>query len=138
MSLTYTKKRVIDSWAWIEYFRGTSAGTIVQMKMKNKELFTNAVSLSEVISKFKRERLDTNFAFEAILSLSKIIDITPKLAKEVGILHGTLKSSKPNLSLADAYALQSAIQLNAKVLTGDPDFKGIPNVEFIKANKNEI
>jgi predicted nucleic acid-binding protein len=52
-------------------------------------------------------------------------------ALEVGKLHSTVKRSHPNFSLADAFVLHAARSLKAKVLTGDPDFKGIDDAVLL-------
>jgi len=123
---------VLDSWAWIEYFDGTKIGEKVREHIKKDAVFTSAVTLTEVISKMKRRRLDADSAFDAITSVSKVILITEISAKEAGLIHAAVKASKSNFSFGDAYALQTARRLGAKVLTGDPDFKGIKEAEMLK------
>jgi PIN domain nuclease of toxin-antitoxin system len=125
-------KYVIDAWAWIEYFKGTTAGLDVKKRTQGGEINTNVVTLSEVISKFQRDGLDTNEAFEAVTSMSKMIPINEQFAKEVGLLHANTKKSRPNFSLADAFALYTARRLHAKVLTGDPGFKGLKEAIMLK------
>lgn len=42
-----------------------------------------------------------------------------------------LKKSKLNFSLGDAFVLQSAKSVHAKVLTGDLDFEGVKEAEML-------
>lgn len=129
--MSTTGKYVIDSWAWIEYLLGSEAGSVVKDTLEKKEVFTNVVTMAEVASKFQREGLNPNEAYAAITSKSKIIDIDVNFAYEVGVLHAKTKKSSPNFSLADAFVLHSAISKQAKVLTGDSDFKGIKEAEML-------
>ncbi len=128
---TSGKKYVIDSWAWIAYFDGTEAGKRVDNVILNSEAFTSAVTVAEVLSKAEREGKNTDKIFDFMVSLSKIIDVNADIAKAVGQLHARVKKNSPNFSLADAFALQTAKYLTAKVLTGDPDFKGIKEAELL-------
>lgn len=120
-----TNKYVIDSWAWIEYLDGTNAGRKVKDALEKGPIYTNIVSIAEVISKVKRKGKDTDVAMEAITTKSRVIVGSPTFARDVGILHSETKRTRPNFSLADAFALQTAKGMNAKVITGDPDFKGM-------------
>jgi len=46
---------VVDSWAWREYLDGTPKGTRVRdVVEKDREIFTTAASLAEVVSVAKR------------------------------------------------------------------------------------
>ena len=85
------------------------------------EIFTHVVTLAELTSKFRREGLDVEAAWQAVRSLSRIFIIDESDAKSAGILHATIKESRSNFSLADAFALQAARKLNCRILT-DPDF----------------
>lgn len=124
--------RVVDSWAWIEYLRGTEKGQHLKKEIEaGSKLFTHSVTVAEIISKTKRDAGDTETAWHALLSLSKIIETDAEFAKEVGLLHADIKSKRPNFSLSDAFSLFAARKYGAKVLTGDPDFKGLPEAEFI-------
>jgi len=120
-----TNRYVIDSWAWIEYLDGTNAGRKVKEAFEKGQVYTNIVSIAEVISKVDRRGKDPNVALEAITTKSKMIVGSAQFARDVGLLHSKIKKSRPNFSLADAFTLQTAVSMNAKVMTGDPDFKGL-------------
>lgn len=132
MTSTSGKRYVVDSWAWIEYFDGTKVGKRVDEITLNAEAFTSAVTVAEVLSKSERQGKDTARIFDFIASLSKIINIDADLARAVGSLHARIKKDVPNFSLADAFALQLAKSVGAKVLTGDPDFEGMKDAEFLE------
>jgi len=124
---------VIDSHAWIEYLVGTDKGDKVRTFITNpkNEIFTSAVTVSEIISKFKREGKDASQAWHILHSLSRIIAVDSMLAKGAGEVHAEVKKTSKNFSLADAFVLHTARLFRAKVITGDPDFKGIKEVVMI-------
>ena len=121
-----------DSWVRIEYLEGSDIGRKVKEIIENEDIFTSMVTVAEVTSKMSRMGKDVNAVFSSITSLSKIIVGSPELAKEVGVLHSEVKKKIPNFSLGDAFVLQTAKSINAKVLTGDPDFDGIKEAVMFK------
>jgi len=123
---------VVDSWAWVEYLRGSKAGQAVKKELESgSETLTNVVTLAELASKLTRERLDLESAWRAITALSKTITVKEPDAKDAGILHATMKETTPNFSLADAFVLQTARKHGCRILTGDPDFKGIKEARIL-------
>jgi PIN domain nuclease of toxin-antitoxin system len=130
--MNLTSKYVIDSWAWIEYFDATKYGLKAKGIIEKHEIFTSAITISELVSKFLKEGKDPNEMVSALVSLSKIINIDINLARGIGMVHYQVKRTNPNFSFGDAAVLYTARSLNAKVLTGDPDFEGIKEVEMLK------
>jgi len=123
---------VLDAWAWVEYLRGSEAGQIVRKELElGSEFFTNVVSIAEIVSKFRREGLDSESAWHAVTSLSKTISVKERDAKEAGTIHGTMKKTTPNFSLGDAFVLQTARNRNCRVLTGDPDFEHVKEARML-------
>lgn len=121
---------VLDSWAWIEYFEGSSRGEKVKDIISDfrNEIFTHSVSVAEIISKAKRNGKDVDEIWMAITNNSKVLETIAEESKDAGITHTIVKSKNRNFSLADAYVLAAARKMKAKVVTGDIDFKNIPEV----------
>lgn len=124
---------VLDAWAWIEYFEGSSKGAQVKDVIfdTGNEIYTHCVSVAEIVSKGERSGKDTNEIWRAITNNSTVIEFNTEESREVGITHARTKSKNRNFSLADAFVLISARKLRAKVLTGDLDFKNIPDVVLL-------
>ncbi|MDP4012468.1 MAG: PIN domain-containing protein [Candidatus Nanoarchaeia archaeon] len=127
-------KLVIDSYAWIEYFDGTNLGLKVKdfFNDKNNTIITNAITITEVVSKAKRAGKDIKEIYEAMSNLSSIYNINDSLALEAGELHADIKSKRKHFSVADIFVLLTARKLNAKVVTGDEDFRGLKEAIMIK------
>jgi len=126
-------KYLIDSFAWIEYFEGTEIGNKAKKFIdSDNDLYSINLTISEVVSRFKRKKCDFESAYNAIITLSKVIEISPELAKKAGILHADLKDKINNFGLVDALIITLARELKAKVLTGDQHFRGFNEVVFIK------
>jgi predicted nucleic acid-binding protein len=123
---------VVDAWAWVEYLRGSEVGQLVKREFElGSEILTSVISMAEVISKFRREGLDAESAWQAVTSLSKTVPVKENDAKEAGIIHATTKKVTPNFSLGDAFVLQTARKQGCRILTGDPDFKRVKEARML-------
>lgn len=123
---------VIDSWAWMEYLDGSKLGSKARPIIEGGNTLTSVVTIAEVISKVSRAGRDPSIAFNSIVSLSKTIAVDEDLARNAGLLHSTIKKKRPNFSLGDAFVLQTARKLGARVLTGNPDFDGLKEADMLK------
>jgi predicted nucleic acid-binding protein len=123
---------VVDSWAWVEYMEGSPAGVKADSLIsRNDGLWTSVLSLAEVVSKYRRKKIDETPARQAISTLSRLGIPSEEDAIEAGGIHAEIKPKSPAFGLADCFVLQLARKLGAKVLTGDPDFRTIKEAEFI-------
>lgn len=121
---------VLDSWSWIEYFEGSSKGEKVKdiVSDSRNEIFTHSVSVAEIISKAKRSGKNIDEIWMAITNNSRVLETSAEESKETGLNHASVKSKNGNFSLADAFVFASARKMKAKVVTGDSDFKNLPDV----------
>ena len=124
---------VIDSWAWIEYLTDSEKARKVESYIQNEEnvLYTNAITLAEVISKVQRNHNDAEIAYRVITSLSIIYSGNEVFCKEVGLVHAEQRKKNGKFSLADAFILMTARTLKAKILTADNDFRGMKEALFL-------
>jgi predicted nucleic acid-binding protein len=133
-------KIVIDSYAWIELFKGSIAGNKAKEILEQADaLYTPDIVLAEVARKYFREGTaeeTVKSRLEQISANSDVVYLDSKLAYESAKCHLQLEESarknKLNTpSLFDAIVLATARILNAKVLTGDQHFKPFPETVWI-------
>ena len=126
-------KYVIDAHAWIEYFLGSVKGNEVKkiLESEENEIFTSVITVAEVVSVTKRENRDAEQKYMDIINLSKLFFISPEMAKEAGILHAEIRKKVKDFGLADAIVLLTARKLSAKIVTGDPHFKGFKEAVLV-------
>jgi len=120
---------LIDSWAWIEYFKGTKAGARARRIIEDDEAsIISTINLAEVyrwILRFYSEAV----AEEKVGVMKKrcfVIDVDPEIAIASAKLKHEMK-----FGLGDAIVLATARRENAKVVTGDPDFKDLDGVVWL-------
>jgi predicted nucleic acid-binding protein len=123
---------VIDSYAWIEYFRGTNAGEKAKEFIEKGSAATSAITLAELHEKYLRENwssFDIDIKYVATKTSLILVD------REISILGGRInyenKRKIKNWGMADSIILATARKLSAKVLTGDPHFKNIKDAVMI-------
>lgn len=117
-------KYFIDSSAWIEYFNGSSIGEKVsEIISSEEEIFILSINIGEVISFLRRENKNFHIAYESMIKRAKIFDITPRIAKDSGIMHAEKRTIGSSFSLADSLIINSAKSIQAHVLTKDNHFK---------------
>ena len=126
---------VIDSFAWLEYFMGTDAGKKVKAIVDSEadEKLTPSICLAEIYAEVLRtedqEKAELRRAF--IKSRSALVALTEELAVEAAKVDVVMKRRTPGWGLSDSIVLSTARKRNGKVVTGDPHFRGLPEVYLI-------
>jgi len=119
--------RLLDSFAWIEYFMGSKRGAKVRDYVEgNEPLYTPSVCLTEVKSRYLMDRKDPATRIELIVDRSFIVP----LDKEIALLAADIKQ-KHKLHTIDAIIYATAQRRDLTLVTGDQHFRGMPNVEMI-------
>lgn len=126
-------KFVVDAYVWIEYLedseRGRKSAEIIEDD--SNELFTSSATVAEIISKFLRANKDVGVAVNCVNSMSIVVSITQEIANLAGHIHFELKKKNKEFGMLDAFVAATAKKLNAKILTGDNDFRHFRNAVFI-------
>ena len=119
--------RLLDSFAWIEYFRGSRRGAKVRDYVEGDEpLYTPSVCLTEIKSRYLRDKKDPSTRIELIVERSIVV----VLDRETALLAADVKQ-KHKLHTIDAIIYATAQHKGLTLVTGDQHFRGIPNVEMI-------
>jgi len=119
---------VIDSYAWIEYFRGTERGEKAREFIESGKSATSSIVIAELSEKYSREGRDFEEDFNFIVSSAKIVDLSKELAISAGKINFENKKKIKNWGMSDAIILATANLLGAKVVTGDEHFRNLNSV----------
>ncbi|MCR4369279.1 MAG: PIN domain-containing protein [archaeon] len=124
--MTRANKTIIDSSAWIEYFRATQQGEKARkiLEESRQKIITPNIVAAEVTSKMKRVGENYEAAIQAIKSLSIPAEETQEDYINAGTRHAELRKKHPGISLADAIILTIAEKNRAKILTKDAHLAG--------------
>jgi len=131
---------VIDSYAWIEYFSGTTPGKLVKSMVEGEDdVYTPSIVVAEIKRKLLREMRagrETKEGMKGRVEFIRLKSLTAGLdadtAERAAELADELSLERKGFGLADGIVLATARKLGAMVVTGDAHFKGLKDVVFIK------
>lgn len=119
--------RLLDSFAWIEYFMGSDKGVRVRDYVDGSEpLYTPSICLTEVKSRYLRDGKDPSARIKFIVERSFIVHLDEKIALLAADVKHEFK-----LHTVDAIIYATAKSKNLVLVTGDSHFKNLPNVEML-------
>ena len=121
---------MIDSWAWIEYFKGSKAGEKVRKYIEDKEkAIISTINIAEVY-RWILHFYDKKIADEKINAMKERCFVIP-VDEEIAIMAAKIKH-REGFGLGDAIIYATAKKENAFLLTGDDDFKNKEDIIFIE------
>jgi len=126
---------VLDTYALFEW--------LVYQNQKYKKYFVEineegALITELVLMEFYHKVLhgkgkeEANQLFNTITAKTETIKLNNERIKKTGIKRSQTLKQKKKLSYADCLNLVIAEEFNAKVLTGDKEFKGMQNTKFVE------
>ena len=115
---------VFDTYAWIEYFLGSEQGKVVESYMK-EGIITPFIVLLELSYRADKEGWNFKQYLDFIKLKSKITGITESFILKFGSICNKTKNEVSGIGMADVIVLLTAIEENARILTGDQHFKDI-------------
>lgn len=113
---------VFDTYAWIEFFRGTEKGKVARRYLNQGEIITPVIVLLELSYKADKEGWDFKKYVNFIKFNSEIKGIDEDFVLTFGSLYNKSKKKVRGIGFADIIILNTAVLNNAKVLTGDKHF----------------
>jgi len=123
----------IDSYAWIEYFKGSKTGEVARKYIERGESITPTIVIAELAHKYKREGWNFWKAdLEFIEANSALIELTAKLAEDAGIINAEMKKKDKTWGMSDSIVLATGKKYRVKVVTGDEHFRGLDDAIMIK------
>jgi predicted nucleic acid-binding protein len=124
---SYARNRgvVLDSFAWIEYFNGTSAGEKVQNFLETGVALTPAIVVGELWEKHKRLNREFGPKYDFVKARTSIVPLEEELARVAGEVNFERKKRVKGWGMADSIVLATARRAGSKIVTGDPHFKDL-------------
>lgn len=120
--------KTFDSWAWVEYFRGSRAGAKVRDILESRDvLFTPSVCLAEIKAKYLAEGHDPGPRLTFIKSRTSILEVDASVAEAAADL-----KREHGLHMVDALVLACARSRASELVTGDNHFRRIPGVVMLE------
>ncbi|OFX17412.1 hypothetical protein A3K71_05405 [archaeon RBG_16_50_20] len=116
---------VIDSFAWIEYFLGSAAGSNARPFIEGGKGVTPTIVIAELAEKYRRAKLAFAGDLDFITSKTRVVSLDTGIAERAGALNHERKRVAKRWGLADSIILATARHHNAKIVTGDEHFRDL-------------
>jgi predicted nucleic acid-binding protein len=120
---------LIDSWSWIEYFQGKPRGKRALEAIEGEErAVVSAINLAEVYrwALSNRSKPEADLTHRILTRRCEIVPVSSSIAVRAAVLRHERK-----WGLGDALIFATAEASDARLVTGDPDFRNVPGVDFI-------
>lgn len=126
---------LVDSCAWIEYFKGSVADRKVKELIENSQekIIVSMVNIAEVYNSFLRDypHPENERYAEASKNAMKKRSYVYDVDEAIAVDSAKIKHEK-KWGLGDSMIYATAKREGAKVLTGDPHFKGLNDVILLE------
>ena len=125
---------IIDSYAWIEYFKGSAEGNVLQRLFLDPEnrFLTVECCLAEIKGWSIKHKTDFDQLFKIVRADSRIIPVTEHDWIEAAQHRFQQRQTQPDFGLIDAVLLVKQQEFNCKIISGDKHFKNLNEVVFLK------
>jgi len=122
---------LLDSSAWIEYFRGSDKGEKVKSLIEEESVAISIFGIAEIADKLEHEGKNLNEHLGFIKNAAAILPLTFSSAVLAGKLKNKYRVTKQKFCLGDAIHLATAQEEDCIFITADTDFSGIENVRLL-------
>ncbi|MEM5879001.1 MAG: PIN domain-containing protein [Candidatus Aenigmatarchaeota archaeon] len=125
---------LFDTFAWIEFFKGSESGKKAAEIIFKEKCFTSVISLSELVEWCFKNNLEDKIEeyLKGIEKASIILEVKKEIALLAGKINNERKKKIKGWGMIDSIILATAIFAGVKILTGDIHFKDLENVEFLQ------
>lgn len=124
---------LLDTSAWIEYFKGTDLGENVKEIVKSdKTLFTNLLTIAELTQWADKYSQDKIKILGFVYQRSKMLELSYEILENAGVEYNKLRKIKEKIGMIDVIIYTSVVAHNLILLTKDRDFEGLVGVELLK------
>jgi predicted nucleic acid-binding protein len=121
---------LLDTYAWIEYFRGSEEGRIVKELIESKsEILTPTLVIAELSDKYRRTGKGNEWEkdrMRVVKLRSAVVALNASSANEAGRTKLQMRSQYEDFPLADGMILAIAREREASILTGDRHLRNLP------------
>ncbi|MBI4181919.1 MAG: PIN domain-containing protein [Candidatus Aenigmarchaeota archaeon] len=126
------KACLLDTSAWIEYFKGTPEGNRVAALLRSgSPAYTCPLTITEVAVWCYRNHRDPSPFLEKIRSFSLLLDLAVSLLSEAARVYTEQRLRQPKIGIIDCIIYASALLHGLTLLTKDQDFAGLASVSLL-------
>lgn len=121
----------LDTSAWLEFFNAGPHGPRIRDLLLRHEVLTPAQVAAELIEAARRRKVNTKSFLEFLEARSTIVPFGAELARAAGKLNASYAGDESAWTMAESAVLATAREAHARLLTTDPIYDGLANVEVL-------
>jgi predicted nucleic acid-binding protein len=118
-----------DSYAFFELYTGNERYLRI---FRSRSVVTTALNVLEVYRTLLRRTDRARALTEARKCLGLVVPVPPEDALSAAELKHRMNNERVDCSYVDAWGYATARAIGVPFLTGDPAFRGLDNVEFVR------
>ncbi len=123
---------LLDSWVWVEFFKNGARAKVIRDLIVGRDLFTSVLSMAEVSFWLSLNDVANPKAYlDQIRQNSTILFLDEAVAEHAGAVLPALRKQVQGIGLVDALIYAQAQSSQMPLVSGDPHFKGLQDVQFI-------
>jgi len=124
---------IIDSYAWVEYFNGSTKGKKVQKLLLDQKHSFSTIHpcLAELHGWALKNSQDFNQVLQVVRANSDLISLSEDEWIQAGKERFLQRKREPDFGLIDAAILVKQHELGCKVVSGDRHFRKVQDVVFL-------
>lgn len=124
---------IIDTYAWIEYFEGSSQGRVLKklFENKNNKFITMECCIAELIGYCLKNNLNFENFYSIVESNSFIFVVLREHWVKAAKIRFELRKKIKHFGLIDSILVAKQQEFKAKIVSGDPHFKGLKDIVYI-------
>ncbi len=123
--------KLLDTSAWVEYFKGSETGKKVKAYLESQPCFTCALTLAEIARWFVENNHQVTFAIEQIKQNSVVIMFEEEVLVSAGKNYPPLRKISKAISMIDVIIFMTAYVHGLTLVSTDSDFRGLRGVEML-------
>jgi len=124
---------IIDTYAWIEYFRGSKQGLVLKNLLddiKNK-FVTMECCIAELVGYCLKNKLEFSKLYIIIKKNSIVLPVMVDNWIAAAKIKFELRKEIENFGLIDSILISKQKELKCKIISGDSHFKTLSNVVYL-------
>ena len=113
---------LLDTYAWIEYWKGTPKGKKVEGFLVESQCYTSSLSLAELSEWVEKENRGREEIFETVKGDSIVLVASDSILEQAGILKVQKRKTVKDMGMVDCIILATARAYGLPIVTGDRHF----------------
>src|SRR3989344_5225550 len=124
---------IIDTYAWVEYINGSNRAVALKKLFENSasKFITMECCIAELAGFCIKKKIDFKRIFELVKTNSIILPVLTGNWIEAARIKSELREKIGNFGLIDSILVSKQKELKAKIVSGDPHFKGLKDIIYI-------